>query len=106
MSPSGRSAWYAAIARAELAERGKVAVVVGSVRMLLLDVDGEINAYRNRCPHNDVALDGGWFANGIVTCPGHFWRFDARTGAACGMTGYALHRHLTEVRDGVVWVSV
>ena len=28
----------------------------------------------------DAALSGGIVRDGILTCPGHFWRYDLRTG--------------------------
>jgi nitrite reductase/ring-hydroxylating ferredoxin subunit len=32
------------------------------------------------CAHRRTALSGGLVRDGILTCPGHFWRYDLRTG--------------------------
>jgi 2-hydroxymuconate-semialdehyde hydrolase len=32
------------------------------------------------CAHRGTALSGGLVRDGVLTCPGHFWRYDLRTG--------------------------
>lgn len=59
-------------------------LLVGSGEAVLLLTDEGPRAYVNRCPHNDLPLDGAWIRDGVLTCPHHFWRFDAETGV--GMT--------------------
>ncbi len=34
----------------------------------------------DRCPHRDIRLSGGLVRDGLLTCPGHFWRFDLTDG--------------------------
>ena len=70
---------------------------------VVLTGEGEHVAMLDRCPHRDIALSGGFVKNGTLVCPGHFWRFDLRTGARtdlpdCGATVYP-----TRVSDG--WVE-
>ena len=65
--------------------------------------EGEYVALLDRCPHRDIALSGGIVKDGTLVCPGHFWRFDLRTGERtdlpeCGATVYP-----TRVVDG--WVE-
>lgn len=55
--------------------------------------DGQYVALLDRCPHRDIALSGGIVKDGTLVCPGHFWRFDVRTGERtdqpdCGATLY------------------
>ena len=64
--------------------------------LLVWPKEGEIKAYRGRCPHQDVPLDRACFFDGArVVCGIHHFRFDTRTGKGdephgCELTPYAL----------------
>ena len=64
--------------------------------LLVWPKEGEIKAYRGRCPHQDVPLDRACFFDGTrVVCGIHRFRFDTRTGKGdephgCKLTPYAL----------------
>jgi toluene monooxygenase system ferredoxin subunit len=54
---------------------------VGKKSVLLVwPVDGEIKAYRGRCPHADMPLTDAEFDGTTVTCAVHRWGFDADSG--------------------------
>lgn len=70
---------------------------------VVLTNEGGHLAMLDRCPHRDIALSSGIVKDGTLVCPGHFWRFDLRTGRRtdlpeCGATVYP-----TRVVDG--WVE-
>ncbi len=48
--------------------------------LLVWPEGGERQAYRGRCPHADVPLDGAGFDGKTLTCPHHHWGFDGATG--------------------------
>jgi len=48
--------------------------------VLLVNVDGDVRAYRNQCPHQAWALSEGDFDGETITCARHMWEFDARSG--------------------------
>lgn len=64
----------------DLWEGDMSAYPVGPVSVLLLNCDGEVRAYKNRCPHQDWALDEGDFDGRTLICSRHMWEFDALTG--------------------------
>lgn len=64
---------------------------------------GEPVALLDRCPHRDVALSGGIVKDGTLVCPGHFWRFDLRTGERTDQPRCGATRYPTRVVDG--WVE-
>ena len=41
---------------------------------------GEVFAFHDTCPHAGWRLSDGEFADGLLECPGHGWRFDPATG--------------------------
>ena len=56
------------------------AVSVGAVDVLLCNVDGEVHAFLDRCPHLANPLSDGELRENLLTCAAHEWVFDARTG--------------------------
>ena len=72
---------------------------VGDGRAVVVRVDGEVRAFRNRCLHQDSPLDGGWIRDGVLSCPLHFWRYRADDGRLIG-TRRSLEQFPVEVVDG------
>ena len=56
------------------------AVEVKGRRLILVHTEGEVQALDARCPHRGGPLDQGNLWQGIVECPWHHYRYDARTG--------------------------
>ena len=83
-----------------------VAVTVGGRRVLLVDVDGEVAAYPDRCCHQGVPLSQGKLKGGVITCSAHGWEYDARTGQGRNPRGVRLACLAVEIRDGEIWVDV
>jgi nitrite reductase/ring-hydroxylating ferredoxin subunit len=53
---------------------------VAGRRVLVVNLDGELHAFDDLCPHLAVPLNRGELKDGCVVCPGHGSVFDARTG--------------------------
>lgn len=61
-------------------------------------------AMLDRCPHRDIRVSGGLVRDGLLTCPGHFWRFDLVDGHRTDEPGQVLSLYPTRVtEDG--WVE-
>lgn len=53
-------------------------------RLVAVFFDGSLyHAMDDLCPHMGASLGSGPFADGVVTCPWHAWRFRACDGAWC-----------------------
>lgn len=76
-------------------ERDRVCVALTS--------EGAHVAMLDRCPHRDVSLSDGIVEDGTLVCPGHFWRFDVRTGERTDQPARSATVYPTRVRDG--WVE-
>jgi nitrite reductase/ring-hydroxylating ferredoxin subunit len=55
-------------------------VSLGDVDVVLCNVDGDLFAYEDRCPHLANPLSHGVLQHNTLTCAAHEWEFDARTG--------------------------
>lgn len=98
--------WTRALELDDLWEGDMTAVTVAATSVLLLNVDGEVRAYRNRCPHQDWALDEGDFDGETLICSRHLWEFDARSGAGINPDNCRLADLPCRVADGVIEVQV
>ena len=61
---------------------GLSAAEVAGVNVLMANVEGEVYAFRNSCPVDGMALEGGRLTpEGVLVCPWHNCAYDARSGA-------------------------
>lgn len=67
---------------------------------------GEIIATAGVCPHEDVGLADGDVDGYRLTCPGHGYQFDLRTGACRHDRSLCLRRYRATIVDGEVWVEL
>ena len=74
-------------------------VAVGDGLAIALRVGDEVCAYRNQCLHQESPLAGGIVRDGVLMCPLHFWRYEARTGRVTTGTT-KLERFPVEIVDG------
>ena len=73
--------------------------------VLLLNVDGEIHAYADACPHQAVSLSEGEFDGRRLTCRAHRWRFDVGSGRSINPAGSCLRRFPVKIVDGRILVG-
>jgi nitrite reductase (NADH) small subunit len=100
--PAG-AAWHRAVPLASLAERSAVRAECGGTAVCLALAGGEPAAVADACAHKGTALSGGLVRDGVLTCPGHFWRYDLRTGR-CLHSQDQVESYPCRVADG--WVEV
>jgi len=74
--------WKSGPPVSELAEGKPFRLDIDNTSILLLKLNGQINAFRNECAHQGLPLDGGMVDKEActITCPWHGFRFDGTTG--------------------------
>lgn len=55
---------------------------VNGIAVCVANVNGELSALDNICPHRGGPLGQGWIEGEAVVCPWHSWAFNVRTGVA------------------------
>jgi nitrite reductase/ring-hydroxylating ferredoxin subunit len=60
---------------------GRAVVDAGDREIVVLEVDGELHAFDNACPHQGNPLADGEVLGDVLECVYHGWRFDLATGA-------------------------
>lgn len=74
--------------------------------VMVTRVDGEIFANAGVCPHEDVELVDGDLEGTVVTCPGHSYELDLRTGACLHDKTLHLRRYPTTIVGDELWVDL
>ena len=74
--------------------------------VLATRLGSEIVATAGVCPHEDVSLADGDLDGARLTCPGHGYQFDVRTGACVHDPRLELRRYRVTIIDDEVWIDL
>ena len=75
--------WVRICGVAEAPAAGKVMEAeVNGIQICLANLNGELAALDNLCPHRQGPLGQGWIEGEAVICPWHSWAFNVKTGLA------------------------
>lgn len=81
-------------------------VRLGTVQLVVCNVEGQVFAFADQCPHLGSPLSEGGFDGRRITCAAHEWVFDARGGAGVNPVGAFLRRYPTCVVDDVIFIDL
>jgi toluene monooxygenase system ferredoxin subunit len=99
--------WTQVMELDELWDGDLTGVRVGTTDVLLINVDGQVRAYENRCPHQAWPLDEGDLDGRELTCANHHWVFDALTGEGINPDDADLTSFPVKVdENGMIWVAL
>jgi toluene monooxygenase system ferredoxin subunit len=90
----------------ELWEGEMRGVSVGGLKILLVNVGGQICAYEDRCAHQRAPLSEGRFDGRTLTCARHEWTYDACTGCGINPATARLKRYSVRVEGGDLLVDI
>ena len=83
-----------------------VAVGLESVPVVLVNVEGDVFAFEDRCPHAANPLSQGRFDGRVLTCAAHEWTFDAGGGQGINPDRACLRAYAVLVHDDVIYVNL
>jgi toluene monooxygenase system ferredoxin subunit len=82
MSFQGRLMGFRKVAKIEDLWSGEMmGLEVNGERVLLVNVDNQIYAYADVCPHQKSPLSEGTLTDKILRCARHHWEFDVSSGS-------------------------
>jgi toluene monooxygenase system ferredoxin subunit len=81
-------------------------VEVGGIKLILVNVEDEVRAYWDRCPHRATPLIEGDFDGETIVCPTHWWEFDALTGKGINPADSQLTRFRVIVENETIYVEI
>lgn len=80
-------------------------VRVADRTLALFNLDGEIHALDDRCPHAGSSLGSGKVCGGQVSCRAHGWRFNVRTGELAVSPSIKVARHAVRIEGERIQVA-
>lgn len=93
--------------RAEELWIGEMAgVKVDGRPVLLVNIEGTVCAYEDRCLHRALPLSQGKLAGNRLVCAAHEWTYDAATGCGINPAGVALRRYDVRIVAGQIEIGV
>ena len=72
--------------------------------LALFNVEGELYAIDDSCPHQGASLCGGRLDGRVIQCCAHGLRFDLRTGYLLNSTALKVAQYPVEVIDGRAFI--
>ena len=106
MPDTGASRWTHAGDLDELWEGELRSVNLGTLQLIVCNVEGHVFAYADRCPHLGSRLSEGAFDGRRITCAAHEWVFDARGGTGVNPAEAFLHRYPARVVDDEIFIDL
>lgn len=83
----------------EVPEGALVRVERPPFHLLVTRVEGRPYAIEDACPHSGASLCEGRLDGWVVTCPGHGWEIDVRTGEVITAAGRGERALVFAARD-------
>jgi toluene monooxygenase system ferredoxin subunit len=98
--------WQPAMRYEDLWIGEMIGLELAGVPVLLVNIEAEVQAYVDSCPHQRSRLSEGELAGRALTCGTHRWEFDALTGQGLNPSNSQLARLPVRVREGMIEVMV
>ena len=99
---------YVKMAEAHEIPKNKMKVFkVEDHEILVVNVEGELYAFENRCPHMGYPLYFGRLEGKVLTCGFHHAKFDVTTGKSLGsVTDKPLKKFKIKIQNSLVQVEL
>ena len=81
-------------------------LVVAGKKVFLVNIEGAIYAYADRCAHLGVPLSEGRVRGSVLTCRAHHWEYDLCTGQGCNPATVRLQAFAVKIVAGDILVDV
>jgi toluene monooxygenase system ferredoxin subunit len=98
--------WYEIMPFDDLWIGEMLGVEVAGVKVLLLNVQDEVRAYLDRCPHRASPLSEGNLQGDTLTCATHLWEFNALTGGGINPKSSRLNGFPVRIENGMIYVEI
>jgi nitrite reductase/ring-hydroxylating ferredoxin subunit len=74
--------------------------------LALFNVEGELYAIDDSCPHQGASLCGGRLQGRVIQCCAHGLRFDLRSGYLLNSTAVKVASYPVEIIDGQAFIVI
>jgi len=95
-----------AVALSDLWSGEKIGILLDGKKVLLVNTEGKICAYEDRCGHQGVLLSEGRLNGCVLTCQAHYWEYDVSTGKGVNPAAVQLTAFAVKIENGEIFVDV
>jgi nitrite reductase/ring-hydroxylating ferredoxin subunit len=95
-----------AIASSELQINDMLGLTIDGINVLLINYEGEIYAYEDKCAHLGIKLSMGYFEDDEVICAAHHWTFKVTSGEGVNPCGVNIQRFQVKIDADQIWVDL
>jgi 3-phenylpropionate/trans-cinnamate dioxygenase ferredoxin subunit len=80
-------------------------VTIDGREIAVFNVDGQVYATDDSCPHAGSSLGWGRLDGDVVTCRSHGLRFDVTTGKMIASDAWGIETFPAKIEDGKIWIA-
>jgi len=106
LRPAHQPVYRRALEQAEVGPGTMKPVEIEGIPLLIVNLDGDLLAVRNRCGDGPLPLEFGVLQGSELQCPWHGCRYDVRTGKRLDREGDRLPVFPVAIEDGEIRVAV
>lgn len=100
------SSWKDVARTSDLPPGSRKLLTVEGQRLALFNVEGQLYAIENRCPHRGGPIGAGGLCGTMLTCPWHGQQFDVSAGGSASTSDAGLRTYRVCVEGDVVLVDL
>jgi NAD(P)H-dependent nitrite reductase small subunit len=97
--------WIKVFESSEIKEKYGKSVRVDGVAVAIFRSEGQLYAYKDRCPHQSAPIAGGVVKNGELMCPYHGWKFDVKSGGLTNNNLIQLKFYKVKEENGFIFID-
>jgi toluene monooxygenase system ferredoxin subunit len=98
--------WKAVLKEDDLWIGEMVGLELEGQRVLIVNIDGQVHAFEDRCLHKSLPLSLGRLEGRHILCRAHSWEYDACTGQGVNPCGVELRRYDVRCDAGAILVNI
>ena len=100
--------FFETISQAALPAEEMVSVIINGQKLIIVQWQEQLFAFKAECPHAAADLAEGWISRYKVTCPDHEYCFDMRDGRILWPEDefYRLKKYPAKDVDGIIKVKL
>ncbi|MHB8483951.1 MAG: Rieske (2Fe-2S) protein [Nitrospiria bacterium] len=90
----------------DLRPDGKKIVEINGLEIALFNIQDQIYAISNICPHNGGSLGEGMLFGQTLLCPLHFWKFNIATGKSSNQPAYRVETYPVKLEKEWIYLDL
>ena len=83
-----------------------ISIVIHDKKVLIINIEGKIFAYEDKCVHKKFPLSRGKIVGNILTCQAHGWQYNVCTGQGVNPASVCLKAFEVQIHNGDILIDI